>query len=192
MTWYGLDHRYILNLIASDPETYAGTGIVPGVSDMSLADPGKAMLALAEGGIRAFRVRGGKTGRPTAFGRLDRWLDYPGYEAMFRTGAGTLTGVRALFLYPLNALINSQRDRLRAWCNGFGNDIRFCLYNGETQEKVPAHEQTQAGAEQIVRPRGRPRRNRRVARNRPSGAASARTRCLVQSQRPNRRQHAVL
>ena len=87
MTWYGLDHRYILDLIASDPETYTGTGIVPGVSDVSLADPGKTMLALAEGGIRAFRVRGGSTGRPTAFGRLDRWLDYPGYESMFRTGA---------------------------------------------------------------------------------------------------------
>ena len=87
MTWYGLDHRYILDLIASDPTTYAGTGIVPGVSDVSLADPGKTMLALAEGGIRAFRVRGGRTGRPTAFGRVNRWLDYPGYETMFKTGA---------------------------------------------------------------------------------------------------------
>jgi len=87
MTWYGLDHRYILDLIASDPTTYTGTGIVPGVSDVSLADPGKTMHALSEGGIRAFRVRGGKTGRPTAFGRANRWLDYPGYEAMFKTGA---------------------------------------------------------------------------------------------------------
>ena len=68
-----------------------------------------------------------------------------------RAQAGTLTGVRALFLYPLNALINSQRDRLRAWCNGFGKDIRFCLYNGETPEKAQAHEQTRAGAEQISR-----------------------------------------
>ena len=68
-----------------------------------------------------------------------------------RASAGALTGVRALFLYPLNALINSQRDRLRAWCNGFGNDIRFCLYNGETPETAPAHEQMRAGAEQISR-----------------------------------------
>ncbi|MDE0001409.1 MAG: DEAD/DEAH box helicase [Rhodospirillaceae bacterium] len=64
---------------------------------------------------------------------------------------GKLTGVRALFLYPLNALINSQRDRLRAWCNGFGTDIRFCLYNGETPETAPAHDQRRAGAEQISR-----------------------------------------
>lgn len=45
---------------------------------------------------------------------------------------GQLIGVRALFLYPLNALINSQRDRLRAWTSNFSGDIRFCLYNGET------------------------------------------------------------
>ena len=68
-----------------------------------------------------------------------------------RAAARQLTGVRALFLYPLNALINSQRDRLRAWCNGFGNDIRFCLYNGETPETVPADKQRRAGAEQLSR-----------------------------------------
>ena len=68
-----------------------------------------------------------------------------------RANIGPLSGVRALFLYPLNALINSQRERLRAWCNGFGNEIRFCLYNGETPETAPAHEQRRAGAEQISR-----------------------------------------
>ena len=43
-----------------------------------------------------------------------------------------LTGVRALFLYPLNALIKSQRDRLTAWSEPFGGHIRYCLYNGDT------------------------------------------------------------
>ncbi|MBK9214623.1 MAG: DEAD/DEAH box helicase [Chloracidobacterium sp.] len=47
-----------------------------------------------------------------------------------------LAGVRALFLYPLNALINSQRERLRAWTHAFGSDIRFCLYNGNTPENL--------------------------------------------------------
>ena len=47
-----------------------------------------------------------------------------------------LVGVRALFLYPLNALINSQRDRLRAWTDSFGDGVRFCLYNGLTPETV--------------------------------------------------------
>lgn len=45
-----------------------------------------------------------------------------------------LVGVRALFLYPLNALISSQRERLQAWTGHFGNKIRFCLYNGNTEE----------------------------------------------------------
>ncbi|WP_031360989.1 DEAD/DEAH box helicase [Caballeronia sordidicola] len=47
-----------------------------------------------------------------------------------------LIGVRALFLYPLNALINSQQERLDAWTKSFGSDIRFCLYNGKTEESA--------------------------------------------------------
>ncbi|MDP1765569.1 MAG: DEAD/DEAH box helicase [Methylotenera sp.] len=43
-----------------------------------------------------------------------------------------LEGVQALFLYPLNALINSQKDRLLAWTGNFERNIRFCLYNGNT------------------------------------------------------------
>lgn len=46
--------------------------------------------------------------------------------------ATKLEGVRALFLYPLNALINSQRDRLAAWTHHFGDRMRFALYNGAT------------------------------------------------------------
>lgn len=45
-----------------------------------------------------------------------------------------LVGVRALFLYPLNALINSQQERLDAWTRKYGSNIRFCLYNGKTEE----------------------------------------------------------
>jgi len=56
-----------------------------------------------------------------------------------RAQASALVGVRALFLYPLNALINSQRDRLRAWTAGFQGRLRFSLYNGETPETVPAN-----------------------------------------------------
>lgn len=51
----------------------------------------------------------------------------------------TLTGVRSLFLYPLNALINNQRERLRAWTSPFHGDIRFCLYNGNTPERQRAN-----------------------------------------------------
>ena len=50
-----------------------------------------------------------------------------------------LVGVRALFLYPLNALIQSQRERLHAWTGAFGEGVRFCLYNGLTPQKEPQH-----------------------------------------------------
>lgn len=43
-----------------------------------------------------------------------------------------LVGVQAILLYPLNALINSQRDRLIGWTRGFEGKVRFALYNGET------------------------------------------------------------
>lgn len=53
-----------------------------------------------------------------------------------------LVGVRALFLYPLNALINSQRERLKAWTGDYKGNIRFCLYNGDTPRKrTPINEQ---------------------------------------------------
>lgn len=53
-------------------------------------------------------------------------------------GGGPVHGVRALFLYPLNALINSQRERLEAWCTPFGRNLAFALYNGNTPETLPA------------------------------------------------------
>lgn len=56
--------------------------------------------------------------------------------ARARDTEGPLRGVRALFLYPLNALIQSQRERLRAWTGPFDRDIRFCLYNGNTPDEV--------------------------------------------------------
>ena len=85
MTWYGLDHSYILDLIAAEPDRFVGTGMVPGVCDISLSSPGKNMVALAQRGIYAFRVRGGICRQ--AFGDVSRWLDYPTYEEMFEVGA---------------------------------------------------------------------------------------------------------
>lgn len=49
--------------------------------------------------------------------------------------SGRLSGVRALMLYPLNALIASQQERLRQWTAPFKGDIRFALYNGLMADK---------------------------------------------------------
>jgi hypothetical protein len=53
---------------------------------------------------------------------------------------GPLQGVRALFIYPLNALIASQQNRLDAWTHGFNGDLRYCLYTGNLPEDKPKTE----------------------------------------------------
>ncbi len=58
-----------------------------------------------------------------------------------------LQGIRAIFLYPLNALINSQRERLDAYTQDFGANIRFCLYNGNTKNN-----KSETSSEQKLRP----------------------------------------
>ncbi|OWJ63611.1 DEAD/DEAH box helicase [Inquilinus limosus] len=53
-------------------------------------------------------------------------------------GRHPLEGVRALMLYPLNALISSQEERLSRWFAPFGGALRYALYNGETPETASA------------------------------------------------------
>lgn len=62
-----------------------------------------------------------------------------------------LTGVRALFLYPLNALIKSQKDRLIAWSEPFGGRIRFCLYNGDTPDQAKSEWQCEVPDRRMLR-----------------------------------------
>jgi ATP-dependent helicase YprA (DUF1998 family) len=73
-------------------------------------------------------------------------------------GLPRLSGVRALVIYPLNALINSQRERLSDWTSPFKGKIRFCLYNGETPDKLRLSERN-ARPEEI--------RDRETLRNEP-------------------------
>lgn len=64
-----------------------------------------------------------------------------------------LEGVQALFIYPLNALINSQRERLSAWTKPFDDKVRFCLYNGNTPyQKEKAADQKDNPSEVLSRP----------------------------------------
>ena len=83
MTWYGLDHSYILDVIRKQRKTFVGTGIVPAFSDASLVSPDLAMVELAKGGIYAFRL----LGRKNAQGAGARWMEHPGYEKMFTAAA---------------------------------------------------------------------------------------------------------
>ena len=96
MTWYGLDHSYILDIIAKDPKHFVGTGIVSAVTDMSGPSPDDTMIALAKRGIVAFRFRG-RTMRPP-LGDGPQWLDHIGYEKMFQAGAKHNLGLSFLMV----------------------------------------------------------------------------------------------
>ncbi|WP_295763806.1 DEAD/DEAH box helicase [Undibacterium sp.] len=58
---------------------------------------------------------------------------------------GSLIGVRALFIYPLNALIASQQNRLDAWTDGFNGELRYCLYTGQLEQKQKSSTKEYAG-----------------------------------------------
>ena len=58
--------------------------------------------------------------------------------------------VQAIFLYPLNALIGSQKKRMSAWCKALGN-IRYAVYNGKTPEVANQNAQNEKFPEIISR-----------------------------------------
>ncbi len=60
------------------------------------------------------------------------------------------TGVNAIFLYPLNALIGSQRKRMHAWCKAIGG-VRYAVYNGQTDETSSVSAEKDAQPEVISR-----------------------------------------
>jgi DEAD/DEAH box helicase domain-containing protein len=64
-----------------------------------------------------------------------------------------LEGVQAIMLYPLNALIESQRERLSAWTRPFGGRVRYCLYNGDLVRAAKESERRRTPEEVIDRER---------------------------------------
>jgi predicted TIM-barrel fold metal-dependent hydrolase len=80
MSYYEFDNRYMLDMIRLYPDRFVGTAIV----DPLAADPGRAMRELAKQGVHAFRIQPRYGKRPPA-----RWLEPPGYAAMFATAAQT-------------------------------------------------------------------------------------------------------
>lgn len=43
--------------------------------------------------------------------------------------------IQAIFLYPLNALMNSQQKRIHAWCDAMPEKITYAIYNGDTEKE---------------------------------------------------------
>ena len=49
---------------------------------------------------------------------------------------GNNHGVQAISLYPLNALMDSQKKRIHFWCNSLSPKLTYAVYNGDTPDKL--------------------------------------------------------
>lgn len=78
----------------------------------------------------------------TGSGKTECFL-IPLLDSLYRR-RGRVTGVEAIILYPLNALIASQQERLDAWTKPAAGNIRYCLYNGDLTDKLKANQQRDA------------------------------------------------
>lgn len=58
-------------------------------------------------------------------------------------------GINAIFLYPLNALISSQKKRMHAWCSAL-NGIKYALLTGDTDNKVSSLEQKKKALPELI------------------------------------------
>jgi len=73
----------------------------------------------------------------TGSGKTECFL-VPLLDSLYRR-TERIVGVEAIMLYPLNALIASQQERLDAWTKPAGGRIRYCLYNGNLPKTLASH-----------------------------------------------------
>lgn len=75
-----------------------------------------------------------KTG--TGSGKTEAFL-LPVIDGVLRLREQGVSGVKAILLYPMNALANDQLLRLRALVDGAGLDLTFGLYTGDSDSVAP-------------------------------------------------------
>jgi hypothetical protein len=93
-------------------------------------------------GLSGDKVRSVVVSSGTGSGKTEAFL-VPILDSLSRQQQlhGKLVGVQALLIYPLNALIASQQDRLTDWTEPYSGNIRYCLYNGNTPERLRSSDQ---------------------------------------------------
>jgi ATP-dependent helicase YprA (DUF1998 family) len=93
----------------------------------------RAWTAAAE--ERSFLVTSG-----TGSGKTECFMVPMLTDLLRQSPAGRRRGVQAIVLYPLNALIDSQRERLGEWIAPLPGRITYALYNRHLKETLPPHE----------------------------------------------------
>lgn len=83
----------------------------------------------------------------TGSGKTESFL-YPILnELMYEVEAGNMdVGIRAIFLYPMNALVNDQMDRVREILRNCP-EIKFGFFTGDTKEKASTQQRIKFGEE---------------------------------------------
>jgi DEAD/DEAH box helicase domain-containing protein len=57
-------------------------------------------------------------------------------DLLTNAGQSRSFGIKAIVLYPLNALIDSQKERLSAWISPFAGRLSYAMYNRHTPESL--------------------------------------------------------
>ncbi|MGQ0669706.1 MAG: DEAD/DEAH box helicase [Actinomycetota bacterium] len=130
----------------------AGEGVLdPGVLDAKWPFGEERLYLHQEQAARA-----GAAGRPflvttgTGSGKTECFL-IPALDHCLKARARGEEGVKAIFLYPMNALANDQLERLRALLRGSGLPVSFGLYVQQDAEKLDLPEPPVAGLERMNR-----------------------------------------
>lgn len=103
-----------------------------------------------------FAARAGTSGKPfllttgTGSGKTEAFL-LPVLDHCVRADKRGEAGVKAIFLYPMNALANDQLDRLRALLRGAGLPVSFGLYVQQDAESLDLQEAPVEGLERVNR-----------------------------------------
>lgn len=61
-------------------------------------------------------------------------------DLLKRSGGRKAIGTQAIVIYPLNALIESQRERLGEWMARFAGRLSYALYNRYMKQELPLHQ----------------------------------------------------
>lgn len=61
-------------------------------------------------------------------------------DLLKQAGGRKANGIQAIVLYPLNALIESQKERLGEWMAPFAGRLSYALYNRHMKQELPRHQ----------------------------------------------------
>lgn len=160
------DHLARTDVIVKGPYVTLARDFVRGRSLQELADDEvidrallKANWPFGEGRLFAHQERAlevGKAGRSfiittgTGSGKTEAFL-LPVFDGIIQRKQQGLSGVQAIFLYPMNALANDQLERMRRLLRGSELDISYGLYTGDSDAAAQSLRESPAETERTTR-----------------------------------------